>query len=104
MSGCASSDLERDVVVGGCPAGGGRHVARVDRQVAAGGRGPAGSATAVPAGALATRVEEEDVVGDDLGGLALAAVLRGPFAPREAAVDADSPPLGEVVARGLRLA
>ena len=54
--------------------------------------------------AFAAGVEEEDVVGDDFGGLALGAVLGGPLTPRKAAVDADAPTLGEVVAGGLGLA
>src|SRR6476660_10284810 len=87
--------LERNVVVAGSAevGVGGRH--RCAR--------PFGDELAAAALSVAAPAQELDVLGDDLDGLALRAVLRLPLAPVEAAVDADRAALGEVLRTALAL-
>src|SRR3954451_7139963 len=98
-----TSTLERDVVVRGrrgaaCAGRGGRgrEVAGVDRDVRARGE-PAATAVVVAA------AEELDGVGDDVDGLALAALLALPLAPLQAPVDRDGPAAAEVAGAVLAL-
>src|SRR5215467_8194421 len=53
--------------------------------------------------AVTTAAQELDAIGDDLDRLALRAVLRLPLAPAQLAVDADGPPLREVLSAVLGL-
>src|SRR5579875_335811 len=96
--------LERDVVVGS----GGRHggaieVAGVDRDVALRGARAARETAPVAGAGVVTTAEELHGLSDDINRLPLVAVLVGPFAPLQPAVDRHAAALRQVAAAVLAL-